>query len=187
MLIGITGTPGAGKTIVSEKLRAQGIIVEDINKISKDNGFLIGKDKKRNTNILDIEQLDKYIKKNYTSSDVIIFFEGHAAHLLKSLHKIIILRCHPKELKKRLTNKKWKPDKIKENLEAEILDIILCEAQEYHKDTDLFEIDTTHTSIQKVHNMIIEINTNDFQPMKKYNIGQLDWSEEIFKEYIVRI
>ena len=95
----------------------------------------------------------------------------------------MILRCHPKKLKKRLEEKGWNQKKIKENVEAEILDVVLCEAVEIHPENNIFEIDTTNKKIESVTSAIIDIVKSNFKPTKKYNMGKIDWSEEILKDF----
>lgn len=182
MIIALTGTPGTGKTSVAEVLKNKGFEIVDLNKVACDNNFIIGKDIKRDSNIVDIEKINKYILENYSGKDI-VFIEGHLSHLLKNVEKIVILRCHPKFLKKNLSKKKWNEDKIKENIEAEILDIILCEALEIHIKKDIFEINISDKTIEQITDSIIEIINNNFKSMKKYKIGNVDWSEEILKDY----
>jgi broad-specificity NMP kinase len=95
--------------------------------------------------------------------------------------KIIILRLHPSKLKKILINRDWKKNKINENIEAEILDVILCEALNIHTEENCFEIDGTEQSIKDIANCILELVNNKFKNMKKYKIGKIDWSDEILK------
>ena len=182
MIVSITGTPGTGKTSISKLLRDRGFEVFNFNKVAIENNFLIGKDRKRDTFIVDIKKFNKYVKENY-SQKKIIFIEGHLSHLLKSVDKVIVLRCHPDELRKNLSNRGWNKNKIKENLEAEILDVILCEALDLHTPRNIFEIDATGKSIKDVFSSIIEIIENKFRVIKKYNIGKIDWSEEILKDF----
>jgi adenylate kinase len=182
MIIALTGTPGTGKTSVSKILIKKGFEVIDFNKVACEKNFLIGRDEKRDSEIVDIEKFNDYIKKNYNKKDI-VFIEGHLSHLLKSVEKVIVLRCHPNKLKKNLSKKGWKVEKIKENLEAEMLDIILCEAVELHPKKNIFEIDTTGMSINNIVTSIIEIIDNTFSNIKKYNIGNIDWSEEILKYF----
>jgi adenylate kinase len=182
MIISITGTPGTGKTSISKLLKDRGFEVVNFNKVAVENNFLIGKDKKRDTLIVDIKKFNKFAKENYNKKNT-IFIEGHLSHLLTSVDKVIILRRHPDELRKNLSNRGWNKKKINENIEAEILDIILCEALDLHITKNIFEIDTTDKSIKDVFSSIIEIIENNFKKMKKYNIGKIDWSEEILKDF----
>jgi adenylate kinase len=70
-----------------------------------------------------------------------------------------------------------------ENIEAETIDVILCETAERYSEDQIFEIDTTVKPIKSVFYAIIEIVNNNFKPMDKYRIGKIDWSEEILKKY----
>ena len=182
MLVAITGTPGTGKSFVSEVLRDKSYNIVDLNKVSVESNFLIGVDEERDTKIIDTDKLDKFVKENYKKEDI-VFFEGHLSHLLKCIDKVIILRCHPEILKQRLAKKGWSKNKINENVEAELLDVILCEAVEIHSAKNIFEIDTTAKSRESVVSSIIEIVQNKFKHMKKYNIGSVDWSKEILEDF----
>ena len=182
MIIALTGTPGTGKTAASNILQKKGFKIIDLNKVVSEKGFIIGRDEKRDSNIIDIERFNIFVKKNLSESDTIII-EGHLSHLLKNVEKVIILRCHPNKLRKNLSNRNWKKDKINENIEAEILDIILCEAIEIHSKDNIFEIDITDKSTINVATCITEIIQNKFKNMKKYYMGKIDWSEEILKDF----
>ena len=149
MFIAITGTPGIGKSSVSYVLRKDDFEVVNLFKIAVDNGFLLGDDKERGSKIIDIGRLDYYVKENYSVKDI-VFVESHLSHLLKCVDKVIVFRCHPDELKMRLSNKGWKEAKIKENIQAEILDVILCETVDIHPWENIFEIDTTSKSVEVV-------------------------------------
>jgi len=181
MIIAITGTPGTGKTTVASILKKKGFIVVDLKQLAFDNDFIIGLDKERNSSIVDVKKLDRYIKKKFFSKEI-VFVEGHIAHLLTCIDKIIILRLHPSKLKEILVKRKWKKDKIRENIEAEILDVILCEGVDIHTEKNCFEIDGTKRSINDIVNCILEIVDNKFKDIKKYKIGEIDWSDEILKD-----
>jgi adenylate kinase len=183
MRIGLSGTPGTGKTSVATKLRKNGYTVVGLNELAIEQGFIDGVDRKRNSKLIDMNKLDRYIKKNYTGNDL-VFFEGHVAHLLSSIQNVIILRCHPRKLQKRLSKKKWTTEKIQENVEAEALDIILCDAVVHHTKNHIFEIDTTSKTTDEITSIIITLVNHKFKPTKPYSIGQIDWSEEILKKYL---
>ena len=181
MRVALSGTPGTGKTSVATVLKKRGYSIVHLHTFAKENHCIAGTDKKRGSQLIDMMKLDKAIQKNFTP-DALVFFDGHIAHLLKTMEKVILLRCHPKDLEKRLLKKKWTSKKIRENVEAEIIDIILCEAVERHPSEDIFEIDTTKKSVEEIAVSIVEIVNKNFQPTKTYSIGRIDWSEEILKK-----
>ena len=182
MIIAITGTPGTGKTSVAKKLVRKGYIVLDLNRIACENDFLLGRDEKRKSNIVDIDKLNLFIKKNYSKFDI-VFVEGHLSHLLKCVDKLIVLRLEPSQLKKYLKKKRWNEKKIKENLESEILDIVLCESVEVHSKDNIAELNVTNKSVDEIVSIIIDLVKDGFKNLQKYKIGNIDWSEEILKDF----
>ena len=178
MRVALTGTPGTGKSAVAKVLEHHRYRIVRLFDLAKQEGYVDGIDKKRNTKLVDIPKLNRYITRTFVSNNL-VFFEGHIAHHLKAMDKIIILRCHPTVLKRRLESKLWALKKIQENIEAEALDVILCEAVEWHSKKNIFEIDTTKKTIDEVAKSIIALAKRNFQPTKTYSIGQIDWSEEL--------
>jgi len=182
MLVALSGTPGTGKTSVSSLLQNKGYNVINLNEIAIDKGFVTGVDRKRNSKIIDIDGLNDYINDFYKTNDI-VFIDGHTSHLLTTVENVILLRCHPRELQSRLQKKGWQQEKIKENVDAETLDVILCEAVECHPEEHIFEIDTTSISFETVLSSVIEIVNSNFELTKKYKIGKIDWSEEILNDF----
>lgn len=182
MIIALTGTPGIGKTSISKELINKGYEVIDLNKVVIDNKFFLGQDNERDSKIVDITKLNYYFKNNYREKDI-VFVDGHLSHFLKCADFIIVLRLNPAMLYKNLVKRKWKKKKIKENLEAEMLDIILCETIEIHSKEKIIELNMTDKSIEKIVKIIMELVKNKFKNIKKYKIGSIDWSEQILKEF----
>ena len=87
---------------------------------------------------------------------------------------VIVLRLHPSLLRPRLKARGYSEAKIRENLEAEALDVILVEAVEMCRRVD--EIDTTGKSAAEVAGMIREI----VEGRLRLTPGQVDWLEEYF-------
>jgi len=183
MLVALSGTPGTGKSSIAQRLRKKDYMILDVNSIAFEHHFFLGKDIKRDSFILDLDKLETHIS-SYQHSHDLVLIEGHAAHLLPSVDKILLLRCHPKELITRLQKKGWTKDKILENAQAEALDIILCEAIELHSPTNIFEITTSQKNIDEIVKEIITILDSRFQSTK-YKIGKIDWSEELLQPYLL--
>lgn len=158
MLIALSGTPGVGKTKAAEILRKKGHFILDLNQLAEENNFVVGYDEKRSSKIIDIEALDDYILEHFINKDYII--EGHLSHLL-SVDLAVVLRCDPLVLRDRLKAKEWPDKKIKENVEAEILDVIKIEAFDILD--KVYEIDTTHKSYEEVANAIEDIMEGNYE------------------------
>lgn len=161
MAIALSGTPGVGKTTVSQILRKRGHLILDINEIAEENDFVEGHDKERDTKIIDIEALNEFVQGNFQEKNIII--EGHLSHLL-SVDFSIILRCDPLVLKERLKTKEWPEKKVKENIGAEILDVIKVEALE-NMDR-VYEVDTTSSSPDEVADIIENIMKGIYEEPK---------------------
>ncbi len=167
MKIALTGTPGTGKSTIAD-LVDTGFKVFHVNELIKD-GYNDGMDDEKNCLIADIEKLSAFTKN--LKGNVIL--EGHVSHLLP-VDVIIVLRASPSALRKRLKARKWSEAKVKENVEAEALDIILIESISLHK--KVYEIDTTNMTTMQVRDSVLEI----INGTEKYRPGSVDFSEEAF-------
>lgn len=106
-----------------------------------------------------------------------VVLEGHLSHLV-SPDLAIVLRCNPRLLASRLRGRGWSEQKVRENVEAEAVDVILIEALE--EGVPVFEIDTTDRGIEQVGAAILEILAGKSE---KYQPGHVDWSEEVLHWY----
>ncbi|HID27123.1 MAG TPA: adenylate kinase [Methanosarcinales archaeon] len=178
MIFGITGTPGTGKTSACKLLKkCIPYPVIPLNELIKKHQLYIGKDEERDSLIVDIDTLKLQISSILDVNKNIVI-ESHLSHYVSDI--AIVLRTSPKELKKRLSLKRYSDAKIKENIEAEALDIILVEALELCN--KVYEINTTNMTVEEVCNAIKEIIWNVHSPYldEKYKYGLIDWSEEVF-------
>jgi adenylate kinase len=168
MLIALTGTPGVGKTTVAEILRKRGYKVLSVNELAERFDCIIGEEEC--CKIVDVDELAEKVKELRNG---VIILEGHLSHLLNP-DMVIVLRCNPLELKKRLESKGWSEEKVLENVEAELTDVILIEALDSSE--NVYEIDTTNLSAEEVADvveMIIEGKGEEFKP------GKIDWIAEV--------
>lgn len=183
MILGLTGTPGTGKTTIARFLSQKNIIVIDLKDIAETHNFIDSYDEQRNSNILDVDAIDQYLKSQYSSKEHIVI-ESHLSHLLSFVETCVVLRCQPPILKKRLLKREWPWKKIKENIEAEILDIILAEAIENHGRNKVMEINTTDFSAEKSSQQIYHFSQG--KPTQHIvKPGSFDWSEYLFDSAVM--
>ena len=64
MFIALTGTPGTGKTSVTQELETNGIQILSLNDLALSHNFIDGTDKKRGSIILDLDKINSYLQKN---------------------------------------------------------------------------------------------------------------------------
>ncbi|MCU0852651.1 MAG: adenylate kinase family protein [Thermoplasmata archaeon] len=167
MRIAVTGTPGVGKTSACSKLA--GMQVYRVYDLVEEFDAVTGYDRKRKTKEVDVAKLAKAVSK--MEGDMVL--EGHFSHMLKP-DLAIVLRCSPKVLEKRLRKKGWDEKKVRENVEAEAVDVVLIETLE--NVPEVFEIDTTDMKPESVARAIKRIVSGERQ---KYRVGHVDWSEEV--------
>ena len=87
---------------------------------------------------------DAFVKLIKTKKNLVI--DSHMSHCIPSkyIDVCIVTKCNLKVLKKRLEKKGYSKEKVRENLDAEIFDVCLTEAEEAgHK---LLIVDTTKRS-----------------------------------------
>lgn len=154
MKIGITGTPGTGKSTVAEALDQE---VISIKEFAKEKG--LGEEVEGIFEV-DVEAVNQELPED-------CWVEGHLAHKM-DLDYCIVLRTRPDVLEDRLEDRDYNEEKVEENIEAEKMDLILSEAFENSK---IYEIDTTDKSVEEV---VQEINEAVNNKEERYAI--CDWS-----------
>ena len=169
MNIALTGTPGTGKTSLTSRL--------DHNIVSINNHYSEisnGKDEEGNW-LIDLDKLNEIINVKIHSNTI---FEGHVSHFLKNIGMTIVLRCNPRILKERLEAREYTEEKVRENMEAEALNIITEEAIEIYSKENVFELDTTNMSIDDSVTKLKDIISGNIKSNKR-----IDYSETIMDWY----
>jgi adenylate kinase len=136
MRVGVTGTPGTGKTTATELVETD-LDVIHLNDVIQDEDLTTGTDEERESDIVDLDALRDWFGDR---DDVLV--ESHLAHQLE-LDRVVVLRCAPAQLESRLSKRGESEAKASENAESEALDVILSEAVDAHGMESVYEIDTT--------------------------------------------
>ncbi|RLI84468.1 NMP kinase [Archaeoglobales archaeon] len=179
MIVALSGTPGTGKTSVADHLSSFYEVRSVSDLAKKMDCILDEEDENGKVLVIDTECLSKKISSfRGKYKDEVLVIEGHLAHLLPS-DVIIVLRCNPIKLKERLSKKEWTTEKVLENVEAELLDVILVEALE--TSNNVYEIDTSDKTIKKVSEIVVEIIevVKRGKELKNFKPGKIDWIAEV--------
>ena len=151
----ITGTPGTGKSTVGKLLARRGLFVVEIGDLCRRHG-IYSYIENGETLVIDEGQLSEFLSRYLRGVEEAIVV-GHLSHHYPEPTSVVVLRTRPDVLEERLRSKGWPRRKIKENVEAEALDIILAEALEMHREK-VSEIDTTALSPGEVCERVVEIH-----------------------------
>ena len=129
----VTGTPGCGKTTFSKKLANDNDwLYFDVKEFIELNKIYTGFDFKMDCFVVDEDKLVLELVKIMKESKKKLVIDSHMSHFIPKeyISKCYVCRCELKELKKRLDDRGYSKEKVKENLEAEIMEVCLQEAIE---------------------------------------------------------
>ena len=180
-IIYVTGTPGTGKTkiasILAKKFKGNYI---NLGKTCLEKGYVRRLNSAGKSPIVNLEKISQHVKQIISkSNNQSLILDAHFIVKLSANLKpiIIVLRCEPTELVKRLRRKGFPEKKIYENVWAEILDFCLQEALAADNAKNVYEVDTTSRKVENVVNEILEI----VRYRRKPAVGIYNWLETLEK------
>ena len=171
----ISGCPGTGKTTLSSRLaKIIGAELVGLGELVEREKLYSHVDAERNTKVADLDRLIPRLVELIEASEGFVIVEGHYSDIVPSeyVHVAIVLRTHPKTLKKRLESKGWKEKKIIENVQAEILGSCTYNALEAYGSELVYEIDTTNLSEEEAVSIALRIVE---EKTGNYKAGKIDW------------
>ncbi len=167
----ISGTPCTGKTTVSEVLASRlNCRLIKINDLAIENDFVLGIDDEKGYRVIDIDALDNKVNEIIESSDEMLIFEGHLAHLCNGATKVIVLRVKPEILQKRLEARDYSDSKIRENLEAEALGVCTAEAYDIYGE-NVCEVDVSDLTVGEIVDLLVDVIDGKIE----FSIGEIDF------------
>lgn len=153
-LITITGTPGCGKTTLAALLPA----VIDLKQFAAQANAVVDFDEGDDAAVIDMDlvKIDEGI------------VEGHLSQFLEP-NECWVIRIDPSVLQARLTARGYSESKIRENVEAECLDIILQEALDHAE--IVIQRDGTHRSPEELLEQFLAASG-----AKAHDLEPVDWT-----------
>lgn len=173
MLVAIAGTPGTGKSSACDVLAKRGYLVVDLDEIARREGLIVGRDEKRGTDEVDVDALREGLR----IPAKVAFLKSHYSHRM-DVNLAVVLRCRPTVLRTRLEARGWPSEKVRENVEAEAIDVILQEA--VARLPFVFEVDTTNSTPEATAGAILAILQGK---TKGHEPGSVDWASEVLSWY----
>ena len=175
-LLIITGNPGVGKHRVASKVAEKlGLRLIDINAVAIKKNAIVKKD--RIGYVVDLRKLASLVKREITKDSLVV---GHLApYVLKKTDPqlVIVLRRSPYELEKVYAKRRYRKQKIIDNISSEVIGICMYDAVKKFGKDKIAEVDNTSKKVEKVANEIIAI----LRGRSKRLIGKVDWLSLIVK------
>jgi adenylate kinase len=162
--VALTGTPGTGKSTVAMAL-APGLRSVEVADLARKSGA--GRSIPDGMEV-DVARLSRSLR-TPASLEGIDLVVGHLAHLLP-LRDVVVLRCHPAELERRLLQAgRGRAGDRRENVQAEATDVVLLEAvRPGHR---VWEVDTSQRSVESVAREV----ARRVRTRGRSSYGHVDW------------
>ncbi len=196
MRVALTGTPGTGKTTVADLLETDFEVVH-LNDVIRAEGLTESIDEERDSLVADLDSVREWLD-DYEDEHGDLLVESHLAHLFEA-DRVVVLRCAPDELERRLLDRgeseaktqenapSAEPPrpfeageadlalarKARENAESEALDVILSEAVERHGEERVYEVVTTDRSPDAVAREVEAVLVGEREP----SAGTVDYTD----------
>ena len=171
----ITGVPGVGKTTLSRMLaELTGGVHVDLSELAERRGIISGYDESRGTSIVDLELMRKELAVLLEGGEGPLILDGHFAPEVVppgAVSLALVLRRAPWILRGELAARGFPEEKVRENVEAELLDVCLVDAIDSLGRERVCEVDTTGKTPGEVLDEAVSI----IQGGRPCRRGLVDW------------
>lgn len=163
----VTGTPGTGKSshasMLAEKLPDMTVLA--VNDVAKEKDCISGYDEERSSAIVDEDRLADALEDDLKKGGYII--DWHVCDIFAEdlIDLVVVLRSSTDKLYDRLKSRKYSQEKLDENLDVEIMQVILDDAKSAYDEQ-----------------MIVELSSDEIEDMES-NIDRIvAWKEQWEKD-----
>ncbi|VVB58842.1 Putative adenylate kinase [Candidatus Anstonella stagnisolia] len=194
-VIVITGVPGTGKSsIAAEISKSTGARIISINGLVVQQGLFSEVDVSDGAKIVLMPKLEKAIKKeiagwkkakgaNAQGDAGIVVVDGHLACEIKiKADLVLVCRCHPDVLRKRLAARGYNEGKVKANVLSEMLDYCILQCERNFPKANIFEVDTSEKSVQECAQYAL-LALADKKKAAKKRIS-VNWADLLFEQEV---
>ena len=178
----VTGTPGTGKTTFAKKLAKEiGADYVALTQFVSERKLYTGFDRERDSRVVNLARVHASLNRLLLQTRRPTIVDTHIPEgiIPKDLVKLVfVLRCHPRILERRLSRKKWKQSKIRENVLAEMLDVCLINTVKWFGLSRVVQLDTSHIRANKC---VATAKRILIQPAQRK--VKIDWIATLDKEH----
>jgi adenylate kinase len=171
--LALTGTPGTGKSAVGRALARKGVHVVSVSDAARRLGAVTGIDARRRSAEVDVRRLGRALARELASSEGDVVLEGHLSHHLP-VDSAFVLRCPPAVLARRLRRRRWPEAKVRENVCAEALGVIVTEAVESLGRRSVFEFSTSGVAAGRSAALVRRVLAGQAKGLRAGNIDYLE-------------
>lgn len=168
--LAICGTPGSGKTSLCTHAGVNTVSVLELARIHS----ACSEETDEQPIEIDIELLAQALSSAWIEPAACLeLIDGHLSHLLP-VDAIVVLRCRPSDLVRRLGERDWSVKKIAENVEWELLGGPWPELMDLESHPPCLELDATSHTAEVLWPLIIQWLESGTVHLH----GEIDWIAE---------
>lgn len=161
-ILGVTGTPGAGKKSVAPLVaRRLGLRCVGLNELARTYGLLAGSDREGE---VDTAEMRRRLADEFRG-DALVY--GHLLPYVlgrSSVARVAVLRCEPGVLRDRLMARLYPPRKVVDNVEAELIGLVSSDAFRAYGESKAFEVDTTRSTAEEAAEAVALVMSGRAEP-----------------------
>ncbi|KAJ2771009.1 factor activating pos9 [Coemansia nantahalensis] len=152
----VTGTPGTGKTTTAEMVAlAAGLEKVTVGDLVKERGLHDGYNEEYDTYWLDEDKVVDEMEPMMAGGGVCVDFHTCEFFPERWFDLVVVLRAETSRIFDRLEARGYKSNKVQENVECEIMQVVLDEARESYKPEVVMElhsntVDDMESNVEKI-------------------------------------